>query len=52
MITTIPTIIAHPIIKPRLNAIRREMIFQYYLQAKIISKQLKTPLQKLTKSDT
>lgn len=44
-----PTLVAHPLIKPRLKAIRREMIFQYYLQASILSRQLKTPLRKIPK---
>jgi hypothetical protein len=46
-----PTIIAHPIIKPRLKAIRREMIFQYYMQAGMLSRQLKAPLQKVPKEE-
>jgi hypothetical protein len=44
-----PIFVAHPIIKPRLNAIRREMLLQYYVQAGIIARQLKTPMQKIPK---
>lgn len=40
----IPIVILHPIIKPRLKAIRRDMILQYYVQAGVVSRQLKTPL--------
>jgi len=49
LVVMAPTIIAHPIIKPRLKAIRREMIFQYYLQSGMLSRQLKSPLQKIPK---
>ena len=49
LVVMTPTIVAHPIIKPRLKAIRREMIFQYYLQSGMLSRQLKTPLQKISK---
>ena len=44
----IPIFIFHPIIKPRLKAIRRDMILQYYVQAGVVSRQLKTPLQKIS----
>jgi hypothetical protein len=44
LVIATPTLIGHPLIKPRLNAIRREMIFQYYMQSSMLARQLKTPL--------
>ena len=48
LVIIIPIVILHPIIKPRLKAIRRDMILQYYVQAGVVSRQLKTPLQKIS----
>jgi hypothetical protein len=46
---SIPLAMAHPLLKPRLNAIRREMTFQYYLKSGVIARQLRAPTVKIPK---
>lgn len=47
LIIGIPLLIVYPLLRPRLNKIKREFLFQYYLQSQLLAKKLDTSSVKL-----
>lgn len=48
LVVGIPMLIIYPLLRPRLKKVKREFLFQYYLQSQLLAKKLDTGNIKLS----